>query len=367
MIQIGKILKKVPIFRVLGKESIDFIVERLKFKSFESNEDICKSGDPGDEMYIIIDGATDIIIGDPGQEQVVATLNSGDYFGEMALLTGETRSATVRAKETTETFVLYKNDFDVILERFPSISLSMGKIVSQRLRETLNKATSLGHRSGNPIKATTGHEGPRGSLKDMALVDLISFCESNSLTGEMFIRHNDRMGIFNFERGVLLSVHLDEAKEDQALDTMLEWGEGEFEIKAKPLTISTADEEDEDEEEITRSLIIVNNSLVVRKVIERAFKGLGYNVSTASNIASTLDSIRFSKPDLVISDIKLADGNGVEFVNQAREISNIPFIFITDDSVKPKLEVELLSLDDTELTKTHEVSEIVKLVENSIF
>ena len=43
MIQIGKILKKVPIFRMLGKESIDFIVERLKFKTFQSGEIICKT------------------------------------------------------------------------------------------------------------------------------------------------------------------------------------------------------------------------------------------------------------------------------------------------------------------------------------
>ena len=56
MIQIGKILKQVPIFRMLDKESIDFIVERLKFKTFSENETICKVGDPGDEMYIIISG-----------------------------------------------------------------------------------------------------------------------------------------------------------------------------------------------------------------------------------------------------------------------------------------------------------------------
>ena len=53
MIQISKILKQVPIFRMLGKDSIDFIVERLKFKTYEAGETICKTGDPGDIMYII--------------------------------------------------------------------------------------------------------------------------------------------------------------------------------------------------------------------------------------------------------------------------------------------------------------------------
>ncbi len=367
MIQIGKILKKVPIFRMLGKESIDFIVERLKFKTFAANEVICKSGDPGDEMYIIISGETDILIGEPGQEQVVATLKSGDYFGEMALLTGETRSATVKAKEASETFVLYKNDFDVILERFPSISLSMGKIVSQRLRETLSKAATLNQPAATIPGNASGNDGPSGTLKDMALVDLISFCESNSLTGEMFLTNKDEKGVFTFERGVLLNVELGADKEDKALDKMLSWDDGRFEIKVKPLTLAKSDEDDTDDEEIVRSLIIVNNSLVVRKVIERAFKGLGYNVLTASNIASTIDAIQKEKPDLVISDIKLADGNGVDFVKRAREMGNFPFIFITDNAVKPELESALRDLGDTELTKTHEVSEIVKLVENSIF
>ena len=107
----------------------------------------------------------------------MATLSAGDYFGEMALLTGETRSATVRTTEESEMFLLHKNDFDVILERFPSISLSMGKIVSKRLRETLSKATTM------PPPGSVKDPGLKGSLSEKPLVDLISFCESNSLTG----------------------------------------------------------------------------------------------------------------------------------------------------------------------------------------
>ncbi len=253
MIQIGKILKKVPIFRMLGKESIDFIVERLKFKSFQGNETICKIGDPGEEMYIIISGKTEIRIGTPGKEKVVATLGAGDYFGEMALLTGEPRSATVVAVEPCETFVLYKNDFDVILERYPSISLSMGKIVSQRLRDTLKKAASLPPEQ----KISAGEEGgPSGSLKDMALVDLISFCESNSLTGTMKITNGDQQGFFEFERGQLQSITLGNDKEDSALDKMLSWEDGQFEIKVRPLTLKK--DKLEADTDVAKDILIVN-------------------------------------------------------------------------------------------------------------
>ncbi len=364
MIQIGKILKKVPIFKMLGKESIDFIVERLKFKTFQKGENICEIGDPGEEMFIIISGETDICIGEKGNQQVVATLKSGDYFGEMALLTGEPRSATVKANEVTETFVLYKNDFDVILEKYPSISLSMGKIVSQRLRDTLKKAASASGEKKDNFETRGDGSGPSGSLKDMALVDLISFCEANSLTGDMKISHDDEVGVFEFERGELLSIKLGALADDAALDKMINWQDGRFEINVRPLTLKTTTEEDAVVE--VKKVLIVNNSKVVRRVIERAFTGLGYEVSTASNIATSLDVINTVVPDIIITDIKLADGSGIEFIRQVRDTQNVPFIFITDDAVKAGFEEELRDVDDVDITKTHEVSEIVKLVENKL-
>ncbi len=361
MIQIGKIIKKVPIFRMLGKESIDFIVERLKFKTFGTGEAICKTGDKGEEMYIIISGETDVCVGEPGKEVVVATLKSGDYFGEMSLLTDEPRSATVLSKEGCETFVLYKNDFDVILERFPSIALSMTKIVSQRLSDTNKKAAKMPKPEDIDTK---GGKGPTGDVKDIALVDLISFCEGNSLTGTMKLVNGAHEGHFEFERGNLLSVKLGEVTEDEALDTMLGWDQGHFDISVNPLSLGI--EHDETAEDETKSILIVNNSLVVRKVIERAFKGLGYIVDTASNIANSLEKAKTLNPDLIISDVKLSDGNGVEFIKKVREDTNLPFIFITDDSIKAEFEEQLKQLGNAELTKTHEVSEIVKLVENTI-
>jgi CRP-like cAMP-binding protein len=358
MIQISKILKNVPIFKLLGKDSIDFIVERLKFKSFEKDEVICKIGDPGDTMFIIITGGVDICIYDQDQnEQVVASLGAGDYFGEMALLTGETRSATVRTSEDSEMFLLYKNDFDVILEKFPSISLSMGKIVSKRLRDTLSKAGKISK------PASFKDTGLSGSLSDRDLVDLIDFCESNSLTGTLTVIRNGDKGLFEYEKGELISVKMGGKVDDQALDEMLGWKVGQFEIKARPLSL-----EDEKKKAVSevKEILIVNNSLVVRKLIERAFKGLGYKVVTAENILKSNETIKERVPDIVITDVKLADGLGIDFCRNVKSNKDIPFIFLADDSVKSEFDDELNKLGNAALTKTHEVSEIVKLVENMI-
>lgn len=364
MIQISKILKKVPIFRMLSKENIDFIVERLKFKTFSKDETICKIGDPGVEMYIVISGKVKICIygGDGKDEQIVATLNPGDYFGEMALLTGEPRSASVIAMEDSETFMLHKTDFDVILEKFPSISLSIGKIVSKRLRDTLQKATSMPQ--NKKIEAAQG--GPSGSLTDVPVDELIRFCESNSITGNLILTRDGLKGIFDFEAGRILNISLGDKKDDQALDEMLSWKEGDFEIKVRPLKIKKEPAAGQEEEDITKCILITNNSMVVRKIIERAFKGLGYEVLSAKNITDSLSLAETNEADIVISDIKLPDGNGLEFMQSVREKQNIPFIFITDKSLSPDLEQKIQEMGRAEITKTSEVSEIVKLVENMI-
>lgn len=357
MIQISKILKQVPIFHMLDKESIDFIVERMKFKTFAANQTICQIGDPGDEMFIIITGKVKICIynEDGSNEQVVATLGGGDYFGEMALLTGETRSASVIATEDCEMFVLHKNDFDVILEKYPSISLSMGKIVSQRLRDTLSKASKL-PASG---KLEFSQEGPSGTLKDVPLVDLIAFCESNSLTGTMTVKRDGREGNFEFESGQLNKVTLDDSRDDEALDTMLGWDDGQFEIRVRPLKLK----KESQQEQQVKHILIVNNSMVVRKVVERAFKGLGYAVSTAATIADAVPIAKKTKADVIISDIKLADGSSEDLIAGLSGPGELPFIFLADENLKPVEEKQLLDHPRVQITKSHEVSEIVKLVE----
>ena len=363
MIHISKIIKEVPIFRMLGKESIDFIVERLKFKSYEANETICKVGDPGDTMFIIISGGVKICIygQDNKEEQVVANLGPGDYVGEMSLLTGEPRSASVITTEPSEMFLLHKNDFDVILEKFPSISLSMGKVVSKRLRETLTKAMNIPKPRPESVS-----QGPTGSLKETQLIDLITFCESNSLTGQLILQKNDQKGIFNYESGELASVVLGDLHDDKALDEMLYWDDGTFEIKARPLTLEQKKKQQAAADKEAKYILVVSHSLVVRKLIERAFKGLGYKVNTAESINSSQTLLTSELPDIIVTDIKLSDGLGIDFCRDVKKKKDIAFIFLSDESVKSEFENELQALGKAELTKTHEVSEIVKIVENML-
>lgn len=363
MIQLSKILKQVPLFHTLGKDSIDFIIQRLKFKTFNANETVCKIGDPGDEMYIIISGKVKICIyTEDGQEQIVATLGPGDYFGEMSLMTGEPRSASVITTEDSEMFSLHKNDFDVILEKFPSISISMGKIMSQRLRDTLAKASKL----PTVTKIETTQHGPKGSLKDVPLVDLIRFCESNSITGTVKVQKDDQTGKLEFKAGQLQRVSLGDLSEDQALDTMLNWNEGTFAIDLRPLKLEDLKEEKEEggSEVRVQSVLILSNSLVVQKIIERALKSLGYAVFKAKNLADGLKLLKNEAIDLVVSDIKLPDSDGVQLIETLRETKDIPLVFLGDAHLESELKERLETVENVKVTKGHEVSEIVQLIEH---
>lgn len=366
MFQISETLKKVPFFRTLGKDGIDFIVEKLKFKPFEANETICKIGDPGDKMYIIISGQVKVVVSgaESSGETVIATLGGGDYFGEMSLLTGEPRSASVITTEPSEMFILQKNDFDVIVERFPSITLSMGKIMSQRLRKTLQKAAQQG--GDNQLA------GVKGTLADKSLVDILKFCENNSLNGKVILKNGSRTGEIFFQKGELQNVTLegkseDEAallSEDEAMDELLSWTEGEFIIEPEPLKLEEeTKKESQAPTQAPQQLLIINNSMVVQKMLQRMFEKIGYDVYSVETGEKGVNLVRKLQPDVVIVDTKLPDGSGSEVVQAIREASPVPVVLLTEDDNRSGFEERLNGVPQVGFTRSQELSEILHVTQ----
>lgn len=355
MFQISEVLKKVPFFKTLGKNGIDFIVERLKFKTFEADETICRIGDPGDKMYIIISGEVNVVVKakESDNETVIATLGSGDYFGEMSLLTGEPRSATVVTTQPSEMFILNKSDFDIIVERFPSITLSMGKIMSQRLRDTLQKAAGAAASSSAPA-------GVKGSLSEKPLIEVMRFCESNSLNGKLVVKHDTQTATLHFLRGELQKVEMGDLDETEAMDTMLNWKKGEFSIEPEPLKMQ---EEPASPASKISDLLIINNSVVVQKMLQRTFEKIGYTVYAVETRQKGLNMIEKLKPDVVISDIKLPDATATELVEEIRKVSQIPVVLLTEARSREKLQGELKQFENIYFTRSQEIGEILNTVE----
>lgn len=116
-----ELLKKMHLFRGLDDRQLEEVAGMLADKTYDENAVLIKQGTPGDRFIILYSGRVRVTRQRGGREQRLAEFVSGDYFGEEALLTGQPRSATVTALETTRTLELRREDFRAILRRFPTL------------------------------------------------------------------------------------------------------------------------------------------------------------------------------------------------------------------------------------------------------
>ncbi len=132
--RISEAIQNVSIFRDLPLTAVNLIAAKLKLVKFSKGSMIFAIDDPGDCMYLLRSGEVKVVAGVNDTDEVLAYLGRGNYFGEMALLTGEHRSASVMTTMESELFMLTKTDFDYLLGKHPSIAVTLSHILSQRLR-----------------------------------------------------------------------------------------------------------------------------------------------------------------------------------------------------------------------------------------
>jgi CRP-like cAMP-binding protein len=133
----------VEMLHSLSPSEVQAIIPLLKTLSVEPGTVLCREGDPGNAMFMIVSGEADIFKG----PQWMAQLGPGEMFGEMALLTGEERSASVIARTPMQLYELDKSDFDGMLTRSPHLASGLSRILARRLRETTqSKAKAREHK-----------------------------------------------------------------------------------------------------------------------------------------------------------------------------------------------------------------------------
>jgi F420-non-reducing hydrogenase small subunit len=132
---------------------------------FEKGEIVCREDDPGDTMYIIQSGAVKISRDREGEEVVLAILEPGEFFGEMALLDRQPRSATVSTMSRTRLLPLTRTSFLERTSQDPDISLHLIKILGQRINQTLSLLRSK-------INESLSEDGDRSEEFDNAPLPL---------------------------------------------------------------------------------------------------------------------------------------------------------------------------------------------------
>src|SRR5881275_2418948 len=110
------LLRSMDIFGELGDEELAKIARLLKEHKVAENEVIFNQGEPGDGLYVILQGRVRIATTDSfGRERVLAFYGPGEFFGDMAVLTGAPRSATASASTDLRLLQLRKDDFDLLV------------------------------------------------------------------------------------------------------------------------------------------------------------------------------------------------------------------------------------------------------------
>ena len=130
------ILRQQPLFRSLTDEQLDALLPRSRVQHFGQGERLIEQGANGDSMFILMDGEAKVAVDRSGIRAQVASLKSGDCFGEMSLLTGERRRATVIASTDCEVVEIAKPVLANLLKEFPVLLEQLSELLAHREVET---------------------------------------------------------------------------------------------------------------------------------------------------------------------------------------------------------------------------------------
>lgn len=134
-------LRLIPLFRDLPEKSLRSIASRLKREQYSQGAVIFREGDHGDAMYLVESGQLEVSTGSEEAPEPLAYLGPGSFVGEIALLLGQPRSATLKVVIDADLWVLQKRDLEELLAEYPSIALRFTRELGHRLVTTSHQVT----------------------------------------------------------------------------------------------------------------------------------------------------------------------------------------------------------------------------------
>ncbi len=129
-----------PLFEVLTTDEREALVKEMDLEQFDEGALIISEGEPGSAMYVIVSGEVKVYTrgtGNSGGSVYLAKLGEGDFFGEVSVLTGKPRTATITASRTTELLRLDKTKLDGALAKHPGIRRVLDDFYKKRAKHTV--------------------------------------------------------------------------------------------------------------------------------------------------------------------------------------------------------------------------------------
>ncbi|CAG0969545.1 Mechanosensitive channel MscK [Rhodocyclaceae bacterium] len=139
-----KALRGVGIFSSFSEEELKTLADRLAYAPFARGDVITRQGMVAHWLYILVQGEVDVWLEQNGERRLLTTLPAGSVFGEMGMLTGEPRRATVTAQSDVECYRLDKAGFEEVIRSRPAIAGEMAAILSERNMQLASAQEALG-------------------------------------------------------------------------------------------------------------------------------------------------------------------------------------------------------------------------------
>ena len=140
----NKLMSEVPFFSNLSEENLEIITKHAIRRSFPKNATIINEGDQTDSLYVVEKGRAKAFLTDrSGREIVLGIIPEGSYFGEIALLDREPRSANVMTLEPSTFLIISHNDFQQCLSENIEIAMNMLSALTERIRDLTGSIKSL--------------------------------------------------------------------------------------------------------------------------------------------------------------------------------------------------------------------------------
>ncbi|HEB84421.1 MAG TPA: Crp/Fnr family transcriptional regulator [Bacteroidetes bacterium] len=154
--QEAQLLKNIPLFGELDEDDLQRIADLMVTKRFKKNNLIIFEDDLGRNLFFIKSGRVKISgISHEGGEAIFSILGEGEFFGELSLIDGLPRSATVTSIDDVELWVLHRGDFLELLEKYPQISITLLKELAGRIRRSDAQIKSLSLKDARGRVAST--------------------------------------------------------------------------------------------------------------------------------------------------------------------------------------------------------------------
>lgn len=206
------IIRKLEIFEPLDDDGLRDLSAMLHLKVYKDNKIILKKGDPGTNLYIILEGMVGVIADDG---QTLSRMGIGEIFGEMSLLSGEPVTTAIHTRTETKLAILSSKDFKHTLNKFPVLQVFFYKMLVERAQI-------------NTLRSGTISSGMSGELSEINMVDLFQLINSSQKTGLVELGLDDGKAFVLFNEGELVQARYNTFVGKEAFFNMLTKRSGRF-------------------------------------------------------------------------------------------------------------------------------------------